>query len=203
MPPHSLTEKLRINLSRIVAVGFLITVSVTSSGWEDISIFDNVFFLIGCVCVGIASLGRTWCSLYIAGYKNNTLVTLGPYSISRNPLYLFSMIGAAGVGFATETLTIPLALVVLFSLYYPSVIKGEEKRLLKIHGEEFEAYRKITPAFFPKISLLREPETYVVNPKVFKRSLFGALWFVWLLGILELFESLHEIGILPIFRIIY
>lgn len=198
MSSHSLAERLRIHISRVVAVMFLIVILFTSSKWEGISFFCNVFFLIGCILVGIASLGRLWCSLYIAGYKNNTLVTLGPYSISRNPLYLFSVMGAAGVGLATETVLIPFALVVSFLIYYPSVIKGEEKRLLEIHGERFKTYRDETPRFFPKLSLLKEPETYIVNPRVFRKNVFGALWFVWLMGIIELFEGFHEAGVLPV-----
>ena len=186
-----------------MAIFFLIVILFSSSRWEGLSFTSNVLFLFGCILVGIASLGRLWCSIYIAGYKNDTLVTLGPYSISRNPLYFFSMIGAAGVGLATETLLIPLALVLLFLIYYPNVIRSEEKRLLSIHGAKYEEYRDNTPFFFPKISLLREPETYTVNPRILRKNIFGALWFVWLMGIIELFEAFHETGILPIYFRIY
>jgi protein-S-isoprenylcysteine O-methyltransferase Ste14 len=203
MYSHSFVEKSRINVSRIIAFSFLIIILFSSSEWEAISITSNVFFLLGCILVGIASLGRLWCSLYIAGYKNDTLVTLGPYSISRNPLYFFSMLGAAGVGLATETLLIPLALLLLFLFYYPSVIRSEEKRLLNIHGAKYEEYRKKTPCFFPKVSLLNEPKSYTVNPRIFRRTILGALWFVWLVGILELFEAFHEIGVIPVYIRIY
>ena len=196
---HSMTEVLRIPLSRMFALMLLATLLLTSSAWEGVSIITSVYFLLGCGLAGVASLGRLWCSLYIAGYKNTSLVTKGPYSVTRNPLYFFSFLGGAGVGLATETLSIPLAVILLMMLYYPAVIKGEEKRLMDIHGEEFESYRRRTPVFFPKWSLLEEPQTYQVNPRIFKKNIFGALWFIWLLGILELIEAMHEIGILPVF----
>jgi protein-S-isoprenylcysteine O-methyltransferase Ste14 len=203
MSSHSFVEKTRIPLTRGFAVILLIIIILSSSAWERISCVSNLFFLIGCILVGIASLGRLWCSLYIGGYKNTVLVTTGPYSISRNPLYFFSMIGGAGVGLATETLLIPCVIVILFLVYYPSVIMSEERRLLSLHGERFEAYRRSTPAFFPKLSLLQEPETYMVNPRVFKRNIFRALWFIWLVGILEIIEAFHETGVLPMYFSIY
>ncbi|MFC1821715.1 methyltransferase family protein [Thermodesulfobacteriota bacterium] len=203
MASHSLAEKLRIHISRIIALIFFVFIFFTSSKWEGISIVSSIFFLVGCGFVGIASLGRLWCSLYIAGYKNNTLVTLGPYSISRNPLYFFSMIGGVGVGLVTETLLIPFGILLLFLIYYPMVIKDEERRLVNLHGDKFTAYYNKTPSFIPNLSRLEEPETYTVNPKIFKRNIFGALWFVWLVGILEVLEELHEANILPTYFTIY
>jgi protein-S-isoprenylcysteine O-methyltransferase Ste14 len=200
---YSFVEKLRIKVSKVAAFFFIIFILFTSSKWEEISFTSDVFFLLGCILVGIASLGRLWCSLYISGYKNDTLVTLGPYSISRNPLYFFSMIGTAGVGFATETLMIPLVLILLFSIYYPSVIRSEETRLLNIHRAEYEEYRRKTPCFFPKVSLLNEPESYTVTPRIFRKNILRALWFIWFIGILELFEAFHETSFLPIYFRIY
>ena len=152
--------------------------------------------------MGIASIGRLWCSLYIAGYKTERLVNQGPYSISRNPLYFFSLLGAIGVGLASETLLIPLLILIAFVVYYPFVIKSEEADLLKLHDKEYEIYLKEVPRFFPKISLLKEPEDYIVKPIVFKRQMFDALWFIWLMGLLEIIEELHELKLLPtIFKI--
>jgi hypothetical protein len=131
------------------------------------------------------------------------LVTLGPYSISRNPLYFFSLIGGVGVGLVTETLLIPLVILILFLAYYPMVIMDEERRLVKIHGDKFTAYSEKTPSLIPNLSLLEEPEIYIVKPKIFKKNIFGALWFVWLVGILEFLEALHEANILPIYFTIY
>jgi protein-S-isoprenylcysteine O-methyltransferase Ste14 len=203
MLSHSRFETLRIPLSRCFAVIIGLVIIFSTSKWEEISLTSNILFLMGCILVGIAVLGRLWCSLYLAGYKDSILVTTGPYSMSRNPLYFFSLVGALGVGLATETLLIPLIVLLLFTLYYPSVIRSEEKRLLSLHGEKFESYCKKTPRFFPKLSILKEPETYRVNPKIFRRNSFNALWFIWLIGILEMIETLHETGILPAYFKIY
>ena len=145
--------------------------------------------------VAVASMGRMWCSLYIGGYKNDELIMQGPYSICRNPLYFFSMLGLLGVGFCTETFTFPAVFIVLFLLYYPFVIKGEEKRLKQIFGLGFDEYAKRVPAFFPRFSTYDEPENYNVKPAIYRRHMFSALWFIWIVGILELLEGIRGIGL--------
>ncbi|MCE5340608.1 MAG: isoprenylcysteine carboxylmethyltransferase family protein [Planctomycetaceae bacterium] len=157
----------------------------------------------GSVLVGIAVAGRLWCALYISGYKSNTLITTGPYSMCRNPLYFFSFLGAIGVGLATETISIPVFIVLGFATLYPLVILSEEKKLAYIHKDAFSSYCKKTPLFFPLLKLLNEPKEYVVRPIIFRKAAFEALWFVWLLGLVELVESLHEVGILPVLCNLY
>lgn len=197
-------ENFRIYISRIFGVSLIVIILVTTSAWEDKASFVSMFlFLVGAVLVGIASLGRLWCSLYIAGYKTDTLITEGPYSMCRNPLYFFSLLGALGVGFASETFLIPLIILIAFAIYYPIVIKSEEAKLEKIHKKEFEAYIDKVPSFLPKLSYLKEPEDYVVKPLVFKKHIFDALWFVWFIGIIEIIEGLHELKVLPTLFKIY
>ena len=187
----------RTTLTRIFAGGLIVLLLISSSYWEDVFMVEGSLFLLGALMVGVATVGRLWCSLYISGYKTKSLVTGGPYSMCRNPLYFFSLLGAVGIGLATETVVIPLIILLVFGLYYPTVMKEEEKELREIHKEKFMAYCKTTPRFFPKISNFYEPEEYLVRPKIFKKSLFEVLWFVWILGILELAEALRKAGIIP------
>ena len=197
-------EKLRIIVTQIFVVILALIIFVSEGAWEFKAPFvSTILFLIGVILVGIASLGRLWCSLYIAGYKTEALVTEGPYSICRNPLYFFSFLGAIGVGFASETLLIPAIILVAFSIYYPVVIKSEEAELRALHGEKFNTYFENVPRFFPNISKLKEPEKYIVNPVIFKRHLFDALWFIWFVGIMEIIEELHELNVIPFMFKIY
>jgi protein-S-isoprenylcysteine O-methyltransferase Ste14 len=196
-------RKLRILLTRIISGILAIIVLISNNYWENIDMIDSIFFLIGVLLVGIASIGRIWCSLYISGYKSKTLVTEGPYSISRNPLYFFSMLGSLGIGLATETLIIPAVLMISFAIYYPHVIKREERNLSKLYGRKYQEYHDRTPAFIPKFSLLIEPTEYVVKPVIFRKHIFDTLIFIWLIGIIEFVEGLHESNILPSFFTLY
>jgi len=198
-----MVEKLRIPISRIFVYLLIVLICVSGNLWQDKSqIVNSIMFLLGVVLVGIATLGRLWCSVYIAGYKTDHLVTQGPYSMCRNPLYFFSLLGALGVGLCSGTFLIPLFIIIAFSGYYLFVINSEEAELRRLHKSEFEIYLTKVPRFFPKKSLLNEPEKYLVKPIVIKRHMFDALWFIWLLGVFELIKTLRELKILPtIFKI--
>ena len=93
----------RILHSRLFAGGLFAVILFSDSRWENIGLTSAVLFFSGALLVGIATVGRLWCSLYISGYKTKQLVKTGPYSLSRNPLYFFSLLGAIGVGMVTET----------------------------------------------------------------------------------------------------
>jgi protein-S-isoprenylcysteine O-methyltransferase Ste14 len=199
-----LIEYLRIFITRVVAVGLIVLVLVSSSGLTGkMPIFSNALYFLGIVLVAVATLGRLWCSLYIAGYKTDILITQGPYSMCRNPLYFFSILGAAGIGFATETTLIPAIIVIAFSIYYPLVIKSEETKLLHLHGAEFSAYMERVPRFFPTISSFVEPDEYTVNPRVYRKHMLDAIWFVLIVGFLKVNSSLHSLDLLPTFFQIY
>jgi len=185
----------RILVSRVFSLLFFFTLLVTESRLEG-HLITPALFLLGLVLVGVATVGRLWCSLYISGYKNAELVTAGPYSVSRNPLYFFSFLGFIGLGFATETFTFPLVLAVSFGIAYPLIIAREEQYLRAKFGDAFSAYAARTPRFFPRFTDLIEPESWSVNPRLFRRTMGDVLWFVWLVGVIELVEALHEYRII-------
>ena len=104
--------------------------------------------LCGGILISLAALIRMLSSIYIAGYKNRRLITRGTYSLSRNPLYLCWLCGAAGIGLAVGSLLISLVLAVTIFLIYDKAIRLEEKRLSKFFPQEFNSYACTTPRWF-------------------------------------------------------
>ena len=193
-------EKLRLPVSRLASAAAVFFLLFSTNRWETRGEgIATGLFTLGMFLVAIGSLGRMWCSLYIAGYKDQVLITQGPYSTTRNPLYFFSVFGALGVGFCTETFTFPALLLAVMILYYPLVVRKEERRLRERFGGDFDDYARRVPAFFPNLALFSEPDTYLVKPIVYRRHMFSALWFVWIVGLLELAEGLKELGWMPSF----
>ena len=187
----------RILASKAILWSLACGIVLMTSRWGKLPILESVLFLIACILVGVATIGRLWCSLYICGYKTKHLVTSGPYSMCRNPLYFFSAVGALGLGFATETFTVPVLLGILFAIFYPHVIRAEETKLLRRHGDAYEHYLRSVPRFWPRLTSIQEPEKYSVSPVKYRQAMFDALWFILILGIIELSEALRETGFLP------
>ena len=192
----------RIRMSRLFALSMVLVLGVSGSHW-DRTFMDAILFATGVVLTGAATVGRLWSALYVAGYKDGTLITVGPYSVSRNPLYFFSALGAVGVGLATETITFAVVFGLAFFLFYPGVMDAEERKLAELHGARFADYCQRVPRFFPNWRLLVEPETYLVRTDRFRSHLIDAMWFVWALGFLEVLEALHEYKLLPTLLIWY
>jgi len=152
----------------------------------------------GMCLLGIATLGRLWALMYIAGNKKRELITIGPYSIMRHPLYSFSLIGAVGVGLAARNLLV-LACVVLFcGLYYPPAIMAEERKLIDKFGDRYLDYSRQVPAVIPQLSLYRAPECWEVKMPQFMRSIRHALCFVWIFLLLQGVEAMQQWGLVPL-----
>ncbi|HEX8921335.1 MAG TPA: isoprenylcysteine carboxylmethyltransferase family protein, partial [Pyrinomonadaceae bacterium] len=109
---------------------------------------------------GVALIGlalRAWSAGHIR--KNSALATSGPYSYTRNPLYLGSFL--LGVGFTIASgrwfLAIPFAALFL-GIYYP-VMRVEASDLAKLFGEDYRLYADSVPLFFPRLSPYRDEKT--------------------------------------------
>jgi protein-S-isoprenylcysteine O-methyltransferase Ste14 len=103
-------------------------------------------------------LPGVWLRAYAAGYvkKNRELTVTGPYAHTRNPLYLGSMLIAAG--FAVALLSWPVALVlgVGFTVIYVPVIASEE-RFLRAAFPGFDDYCRQVPRLIPRLILQSTP----------------------------------------------
>lgn len=167
---------------------------VSESIWIENELIEELMYGAGLVLTFIGCLGRVWCLVHIAGRKNNELVMEGPYSLCRNPLYLFSFIATVGVAFSTCTFSIPIVVTVCFLVYYPLVIRSEERRLRQIHGEAFESYCRRVPQFIPSFRGYTAAEQTTVKLRLFGRGLLDVAWFLLALMLSHLNTELHEAG---------
>jgi protein-S-isoprenylcysteine O-methyltransferase Ste14 len=83
--------------------------------------------------------------------KNEQLATSGPYAYTRNPLYLGSLILAAGFTLAARSWWIALAVMGFFFAIYVPVIRAEEK-FLRERFPQFDSYARNVPLLFPRLT---------------------------------------------------
>ncbi|MBC2884005.1 isoprenylcysteine carboxylmethyltransferase family protein [Ochrobactrum sp. CM-21-5] len=150
-----------------------------------------------------AIIGRMWCTLYIGGRKGAEIVRSGPYSVSRNPLYVFSAIGAMGIGAQTGSLVIMVAFGVLCYLAFAMVIRTEEKFLAQNFGEPYRRYCREVPRFFPKFSLYSDDTQLTVKPDRIYRTLLDGMVFFVAYPFFEFIEYLQDTHVLPVLLRLY
>lgn len=98
------------------------------------------------------------CGLLIRGYaaghlrKHKQLAVSGPYAFTRNPLYLGSMLLAAGFCVASHSWKSTLLLAAYLAVFYPVVIRREQAELTALYGAAFVEYAARVPAFWPRLS---------------------------------------------------
>ena len=195
-PSFEWAVKLRQPVSIVVIAVCAALLFTTPLSWQSDGLIGLVLDSLGFVLVVVAAFGRIWSSLYISGYKEDRVVTEGPYAIVRNPLYVFSFLGALGLGLATKHVAVLAVITGAFILYYPLVVLTEERDLQRKFGKDYWDYASRTPRFFPFRFQLVEPDTYPVRPRHVRRSLQQIILFFWFFLILHLVAALQQGGTL-------
>ena len=143
----------------------------------------------GLAAIILSIVGRAWCSLYIGGRKKAEIVDRGPYSISRNPLYVFSFIGAFGIGAQTGSVTVALLFVIAAVWIFTQTVKREEGFLGREFGEVYARYVARTPRFGPNFSLWRDEPELTVKPAFFLLTLRDGLMLLVAIPLFELIDK--------------
>ncbi len=112
---------------------------------------------LGCLLIAAGEAIRIWAAGYLGGSGRtrtvgaDVLITSGPFSLTRNPLYLGNLFLSLGFliclwPFMPYSIFI---LIGLFVLQYWPIVEAEEQCLEKTFGQEYRRYRRFVPAFFP------------------------------------------------------
>lgn len=177
----------RLHATFAIYVGLVIATTQVGPGdipWVPYSLAG----LAGLILVALACLGRIWTSVFIAGHKDEKLVTAGPYALCRHPLYACSMVGALGIGLTSRSALLCglTVLVIVAMLIYAAA--GEEQFLESTFPEEYRAYVLATPnRFWPRLRARPPlPERIDVRPAVFWKAFLDAGAFILLWVLVEL-----------------
>src|SRR5262245_33988965 len=138
IPDTSRKFNKRLLVPKLLFLPMIAFALLSQSVYVEDGFWDTTLEVLALVLLSIGAVGRVWVSAYISGRKNAELVTDGPYSITRNPLYFFSFIAYVGAGLAFEKLTLAVAFAVFFFLTHWPTIIAEENKLRAAFGDQFD-----------------------------------------------------------------
>ena len=96
----------------------------------------------------VGLLLRTWAAGHLS--KNQNLATSGPYAYTRNPLYVGTLLVAAGLVIAAQRWELAVLFTAVFLLVYLPVIELEEQHLRNLFPN-YAAYAKRVPLLLPRL----------------------------------------------------
>jgi protein-S-isoprenylcysteine O-methyltransferase Ste14 len=149
----------------------------------------------GFVLIALATLGRIWTSLYIAGNKNARVVTSGPYARCRHPLYGLSIIASLGLGLATRSIVLAAVTVALSLVLHVAAALAEERRLAATLGGEYLDYGARVPRFWPRRARVQVPAALTVAPSIYWKAFLDGGTVFALYVALELIGAGREAGL--------
>jgi protein-S-isoprenylcysteine O-methyltransferase Ste14 len=192
--PSQTARKATLLAAVLLGVAFLL---IGGSRWTDGGDVHEAIEWAGLALIVLCILGRTWCSLYIGGRKNRELAQAGPYSVSRNPLYLFSIIGAIGVGAQVGSIALAATAGFIAWLVLLMTTMREEAALTVNFGDAYRDYMARVPRFLPRLSQWKDAHTIEVRPQIVMTTFVDALVFLAAIPVAEGLEYLHGAGWLP------
>lgn len=152
----------------------------------------------GLILLVAAMGGRIWASVHLTGRKNRELVTSGPFSLTRNPLYFFSLLGFVGAGLVFESVTLAVLMGLVFFVAHWPTIRTEERQLEALFGDEYRRYRERVPRFLPVLGRPHSEEVIPVDARRFRLALRDALAIPLVMVLAEVAEWAQDTGLLPV-----
>ncbi len=139
----------------------------------------------GLLCAGI--FFRLSGIIFVGGRKGKSLVMDGPYSVSRNPIYLGSLCIGISASLFLHSLTLLGATMVMSVMYAALVIRAEELQLSEAFPEEWKGYASSVARVFPRRLWTHEAPSREVDLRALKNEAFrsaAALFIPWLAALL-------------------
>ena len=191
-------RKFRILFLRLCSLPLIFLAVFVRPVWPVGSRTGFAVELAGYLLMLVGLIIRIWSILYIGGRKSNQLVTDGPYSLCRHPLYVGTFLVAAGVGLAFENIPMLIAIVGIIAPIHLFVMHLEERHMSKRFPEDFAAYRQRVPWLCPRLRGYTSAEKISVSVRSIRRVLIDTVAVLLVPEVEDFLEVLHDQGILPV-----
>lgn len=187
----------RIILQGFTVCAILVLPFVCAIWLHEYPLFHAQIEHVGIFLIFFAIFGRTWCALHISGSKNARIVDTGPYSLVRNPLYVFSLVGTAGVGAQTSSLVVAAVFTVVIAIVFAVVVRKEEAYLCAKFGPVYEEYRQRVPRFFPSFAAYKDVSRLTIDLRLVRRTFIESCYFLVAIPAFDTLELARDYGWIP------
>ncbi|MDY0308694.1 MAG: isoprenylcysteine carboxylmethyltransferase family protein [Castellaniella sp.] len=164
------------------------------SAWPQAGWINQGLEWLGLALMALALLGRCACMLYLGGRKGADLVADGPYSVCRNPLYVFSVLAVLGIGLQTGSLAVGLILALVAWGVFRWIVSEEERMLRASFGAPFKDYCTRVPRFLPRLAGWRSPQHVTVDLQGVWNTARDALPYFLSIPLFEAIEAAQNAG---------
>ena len=183
---------------QLVFIPVVLAAIFTRPRWSAESYVAFIMEASGFLFLLVGLIIRIWCVFYIGGKKSKEIITTGPYSLCRNPLYMGTFILAIGVGLSFENLLMFALVPVIILPVHLVAIRAEETRLEEAFGEQYRLYKQKVPRLWPSFSNYSSPDSIDINVRAIWRITGNTVAVLLLPWIEDLLEVLHHHGIVPV-----
>ncbi|TIO48970.1 MAG: isoprenylcysteine carboxylmethyltransferase family protein [Mesorhizobium sp.] len=201
--PKEFDQHKRLIVVQVAAVVAIVLLLFSKPSLSEGSNGHELMETVGFGLVLICFLGRLWSILYVGGRKNDELIVSGPFSMTRNPLYFFSTIGAVGIGLMFGSVLAAAALGLASFLVFRFTARREAEFLAGKFGAAYTAYAERTPRFWPNPLLYQDQDQWVVSTGALKSTFRDGLYFLALFPLIETVEYFRAAGVLPTLFTVY
>jgi protein-S-isoprenylcysteine O-methyltransferase Ste14 len=123
---------------------------------------------------------RFWATLYIGARKSDEVVSEGPYSLCRHPLYLGSVLLVLSGALFLKSVVFAGAMAVLATIYFTWTVPAEEDYLEARLGQPYREYRERVNRLWPSFRHFRTAPRVVVDVHSLYLECARASRWIWL-----------------------
>jgi protein-S-isoprenylcysteine O-methyltransferase Ste14 len=197
MEKFKFLRKFRTLILKIAFIPAILIALFVWRSWSNESIMDFIVEWLGYILLLLGIGLRMWSTLYIGQRKSKQLITDGPFSMCRNPLYFGSLLIAIGASLCFENFVLLAYVLVILIPVHLFVVFAEEQKLMKEFGAPYEKYKKEVPRLWLAFWRFKTPSIIEVSTRSLRRAAMEMAVLLLIPPFGDLIEILHTRGILP------